>query len=118
MTYDPNNIFAKILRREIPAKIVYEDDYVLAFHDIQPKRKIHVLVIPKGAHATLTDFGDTAAEAEIVALWRAIPKIVDLLGLRQGGYRAIINTNLHGGQEVPHLHVHLIGGEAVGPMVS
>ena len=118
MSYDPNNIFAKIIRGEIPAKKVYEDDHVLAFHDIQPRRKVHVLIIPKGAYENIGTFGTDASEAEILALWRAVPKIAAELGLGENGYRLITNCGTHGHQEVPHLHVHMLGGEPVGPMVQ
>ncbi len=118
MAYDQNNVFAKILRGEIPNKTVYEDDRVLAFHDIQPKRKIHVVVIPKSAFTDMSDFGQHASDDDLVALVRAVPKVAEAAGLSQGGYRVITNCGTHSGQEVPHLHLHLLGGEFVGPLVA
>ncbi|HEY1096566.1 MAG TPA: histidine triad nucleotide-binding protein [Alphaproteobacteria bacterium] len=118
MAYDPNNVFAKIIRGEIPCKKVYEDDHVLAFHDIHPRRKIHVMIIPKGPHENASAFGENATDAEIVALWRAIPKIAAELGMTEKGYRLVTNCGEHGHQEVPHLHFHMLGGEPVGHLVS
>lgn len=119
MAYDPDNIFAKILRGDIPAnKPVYEDDYVLAFWDIAPKKQTHVLIIPKGSYADITSFSKEASDEEILALIRAIPKVVEKLGLAEKGYRLISNCRDHGGQEVPHLHLHILGGEPVGAMVN
>ncbi|OFX07815.1 MAG: histidine triad nucleotide-binding protein [Alphaproteobacteria bacterium RIFOXYD12_FULL_60_8] len=117
MSYDHNNIFAKILRGEIPCKKVYEDEFALAFHDIHPQRKIHVLVIPKSEYATFTEFAAQANEAQISGYIRAIKKVADTLGVTEDGYRILSNVGGHGGQEVPHLHVHLFAGENVGPMV-
>lgn len=116
--YDDNNIFAKILRREIPCQSVYEDDYVLAFRDIAPKAPVHILVIPKGRYISVADFGAQATADEITAFWRAVAKIANDMGLPAGGFRTIANTGLHGGQEVPHFHVHLLGGRALGPMLA
>ncbi|AGH96890.1 histidine triad nucleotide-binding protein [Micavibrio aeruginosavorus] len=118
MTYDTNNIFARILRGEIPCKKVYEDDQVLAFHDIAPHAPVHVLVIPKGAYINQADFGARASADEIAALYRAVAKIATDLGLHETGFRTIANTGLNGGQEVPHFHVHILGGGALGPMLS
>lgn len=118
MTYDQNNIFAKILRGEIPCNKVYEDDRVLAFHDIYPKRKVHVVIIPKGPYADISAFSDEAAEEELVALMRAVPKVAEKAGVKETGYRIITNCGAHSGQEVPHFHLHLLGGEAVGPLVA
>ena len=118
MAYDPDNIFAKILRGEIPCKKVYEDDHVLAFHDIAPKRPIHVLVVPKGAYVSYDDFAAKAPDAEIVAFTRAVGRIARELGVAETGYRLIANTGINGGQEVPHYHIHLLGGAGVGPMVA
>lgn len=118
MSYDDNNVFARILRGEIPAKPVYEDDAVLAFKDIDPKRKVHVLLIPKAAHTDISDFGENGSTDAIVALIRAVPKVASEMGVKESGYRLIINCGAHGGQEVPHLHIHLLGGETVGKMVS
>ena len=118
MAYDNNNIFARILRGEIPAKKVHEDDYALAFHDIGAKAPVHVLVIPKGAYESIADFGANASEAEIAGFYRAVAKVANDLGLTDTGFRAIANTGLNGGQEVPHFHVHLLGGKKLGPMIS
>lgn len=118
MSYDPNNIFARILRGEIPCDRVYEDDHVLAFRDIHPQAPVHVLVIPKGAYLSIDDFGARADEAEIAAFFRAVAHIAADLGLKEAGFRTIANTGLNGGQEVPHFHVHLLGGRALGPMLS
>jgi len=117
MTYDPDNIFAKILKGEIPCNKAYEDDHVLAFHDIAPQAPIHVLVIPKGAYTDLTDFSANASEEEITAFYRAVAQLTKELGLNEGGYRAISNTGENGGQEVPHYHLHLLGGAPMGAMV-
>lgn len=118
MAYDPNNIFARILRGEIPCKKVYEDEHVLAFHDIAPKRPVHVLAIPKGAYVSHDDFAARASDAEIAAFTRAVGKIARDLGVAEAGYRLIANAGVNGGQEVPHYHVHILGGAGVGPMVA
>ena len=121
MSYNDNNIFAKILRGEIPCNKVYEDDYVLSFHDINPQKKIHVLVIPKGKYIDLDDFSQKASQEEMVGLLKGISLVARKLGLSVDtgkGYRALANINEHGGQEVPHLHFHLFGGETVGKMVE
>ena len=118
MNYDKNNIFAKILRGEIPCKKVYENDHVLAFHDINPQKKMHVLVIPKGAYVDLDDFNNKASEKEIVELNKAISHVSNLLGAKDNGYRALTNIGRDGGQEVPHLHYHIFAGEKIGNMVS
>lgn len=118
MAYDPGNIFARILNGEIPCDKVYEDDHVLAFNDINPQRPVHVLVIPKGQYVSHDDFAANASDEEIAALTRAIGRIARDLGVAESGYRLIANTNAHGGQEVPHYHVHIIGGAPVGRMVS
>ena len=122
MNYDTNNIFAKILRKEIPCDKIYENDHVLAFKDINPQAKIHVLVIPKGAYVNMDDFSQNAKNDEIVALTRAlgaVTKIVGLSSYSEGkGYRYIGNNGPDGGQEVPHLHFHILGGEPLGRMVS
>ena len=121
MTYDKNNIFAKILRGEILCKKIYEDEYALAFHDINPHKKIHALVIPKGAYVNLDDFSSKASEKEIVGLIKAIGNVAKKLGVsevvRGNGYRTLVNVGENGGQEVPHLHFHIFGGEKVGKMV-
>ncbi|MEQ9345416.1 MAG: histidine triad nucleotide-binding protein [Thalassospira sp.] len=108
--YDPENIFAKILRGEIPCTKVYEDDHVLAFNDIAPQAPTHVLVIPKGAYTSYDDFAANASDAEIIAYTRAIGKISAAAGVIEDGYRLIANTRENGRQDVPHLHVHIIGG--------
>ena len=121
MSYDKNNIFAKIIRGEIPCKKVYENDYVLAFHDINPQKKIHALVIPKGKYVDLDDFNTNASNDEIIGLMRGITAVAKKLGISSidgKGYRALANIGDYGGQEVPHLHFHLFGGEKVGKMVS
>jgi histidine triad (HIT) family protein len=121
MSYDKNNIFAKILRKEIPCKKIYEDDHVLSFHDINPQKKIHALVIPKGDYINLDDFNNRASDQEIVALSKAITEVSRILAISSDngkGYRALTNLDDHGGQEVPHLHFHLFGGEKIGKMVE
>ncbi|WP_408872929.1 histidine triad nucleotide-binding protein [Gluconobacter roseus] len=118
MTYDPGNIFARILRKEIPARTVYEDDFALAFHDIAPQAPIHVLVIPKGPYASIADFGATASPDEITGFWRAVSKIAEEQGLTREGFRLISNSGPNSGQEVPHFHVHLFGGAALGPLLT
>ncbi|MDB9819994.1 HIT domain-containing protein [Candidatus Pelagibacter sp.] len=121
MGYDKNNIFAKILRKEIPCKKIFENDHVLSFHDINPQKKIHALIIPKGEYIDLDDFNNRASNQEIVALSKAITEVSKILGISLDtgkGYRALTNLSEHGGQEVPHLHFHLFGGEKVGKMVE
>ena len=120
MSYDENNIFAKILRDEIPCKKIYEDDFVLSFHDINPQKKIHALVIPKGKFIDLDDFSLNASPDEMVGLFKGIGIVAKKLGISIDagkGYRALVNIGENGGQEVPHLHFHLFGGERVGKMV-
>ncbi len=121
MNYDKNNIFAKILRKEIPCKKIFENDHVLSFHDINPQKKIHALVIPKGEYINLDDFNNRASDQEIVALSKAITEVSKILVISTDngkGYRALTNLDDHGGQEVPHLHFHLFGGEKIGKMVE
>ncbi len=121
MNYDDNNIFAKILRGEIPCKKIYEDDHVLSFYDITPQKKIHALVIPKGKYIDLDDFSQKASPEEMVGLLKGISLVAKKLGIsvvNGKGYRALANISEHGGQEVPHLHFHLFGGEKVGKMVE
>lgn len=118
MAYDDQNIFAKILRGEIPCSKVYEDEHVLALKDIAPKAPVHVLVIPKGAYVSIVDFGAKASAQEVAAFFAAVAKIAADLGIDKSGFRSIANTGLNGGQEVPHFHVHLLGGRAIGPMVA
>ena len=118
MSYDKNNIFAKILRGEIPCKKVYENEQVLAFHDVNPQKKIHILVIPKGEYIDLDDFNKKASKKEIIALNKAITHVANLLATKDKGYRALTNIGSDGGQEVPHLHFHIFAGEKIGKMVS
>ena len=117
MTYDNNNIFAKILRGEIPCKKIYENDYVLSFHDINPQKKIHALVIPKGEYVDLDDFNNKASEREIIEFYKAVSHVSSLLGISKKGYRTLSNIGSDGGQEVPHLHFHIFAGEKIGKMV-
>jgi histidine triad (HIT) family protein len=116
--YDDTNIFARILRNEIPSKKVYEDEHALAFHDINPLSPAHILVIPKGAYVSWDDFSANASEAEIAGLVRAVGKVAREAGLVESGYRLLANTGLNAGQEVPHLHVHVFGGRPLGPMLT
>ena len=121
MAYDDQNIFAKILRGEIPCRKIYEDDFILLFHDINPQKKIHALVIPKGKYIDLDDFNLNASPDEMVGLLKGINLVAKKLGISTEvgkGYRALTNISDHGGQEVPHLHFHLFGGESVGKMVE
>ena len=121
MPYDDQNTFAKILRGEIPCKKIYEDDFVLSFHDINPQKKVHALVIPKGKYINLDDFNKNASKDEIAGLINGISIVAEKLGIssQKGiGYRTLANINEDGGQEVQHLHFHLFGGEKVGKMVS
>jgi histidine triad (HIT) family protein len=116
--YDDSNIFARILRGEIPSNTVYEDEHVLAFRDINPLSPTHILVIPKGAYVSWDDFSAKASDAEIAAFTRAIGKIARDEGLVGEGYRLLANVGQHSGQEVPHLHVHIFGGRPLGPMLA
>jgi histidine triad (HIT) family protein len=116
--YDSSNIFAKILRGEIPCRKVYEDDYALAFHDIAPLAAVHVLVIPKGAYVSWDDFSKDASDAELAGLVRAVGEVARMVGADTQGYRLLANTGKRSGQEVPHLHVHIFGGEPLGPMLA
>ena len=122
MIYDKNNIFAKILRGEIPCKKIYEDEHVLAFYDINPQKKVHALVISKGEYVDLDDFSLKASKEEISGLIKAISIVAKKIGVSEevkgGGYRSLVNVGENGGQEVPHLHFHIFGGEKVGKMVS
>lgn len=115
--YDENNIFAKILRGEIPNQTVYEDEYVLAFNDIAPQAPVHILVIPKGRYVSIDDFGVNGSAEEIKGFYQAIAKIVEDKGLKSDGFRVIANTGVNGGQEVPHYHVHILAGKRLGPML-
>lgn len=117
MAYDRNNIFARILRGEIPCNKVLEDEHVLAFHDINPQSPTHILVIPKGEYVSLDDFSANASDGEIAALIRALGKIARDRGLAESGYRILANSGRDARQEVPHFHVHLFGGRDLGGML-
>lgn len=118
LPYDDSNIFARILRGEIPAKTVYEDDFALAFHDINPQAPVHILVIPKGRYVSWDDFSARASDAEIAGFIRAVGTIARDNGLVAPGYRLLANVGAHAHQEVPHFHVHLFGGRPLGPMLA
>jgi histidine triad (HIT) family protein len=115
--YDDNNIFARILRGEIPCKKVHEDEHTLAFEDINPQAPIHTLVIPKGKYISMKDFSAKASDVEIAAFIRAVGKVAELKGLKESGYRILANAGPNSHQEVPHLHVHVFGGQPLGPML-
>ncbi len=117
--YDDANIFARLLRGEIPSRRVYEDAWAVAFHDIAPQAAVHVLVVPRGRYVSLADFTRDAPDAEVAGFFRAVGAVARQLGLEEAGYRALANTGSDGGQEVPHFHVHLFGGQALsGRMVT
>ena len=116
--YDESNIFARILRGELPCSKVYEDEHVLAFNDISPQAPTHVLVIPKGPYVSWDDFSERASDAEIAGFVRAVGRIAREHGLVADGYRLLANVGRHGGQEVPHLHVHILAGRPLGPMLA
>lgn len=116
--YDDQNVFARILRGEIPNRTVYEDEWALAFHDINPQAPLHVLVIPKGPYVSWDDFSARAAADEIAGFIRAVGHVAREAGLVEPGYRLLANVGLNGHQEVPHLHVHLFGGRPLGPMLA
>ncbi len=116
--YDQNNIFARILRGEIPCRKVYEDVHALAFHDINPQAPLHILVIPKGAYVSWDDFSERAPADEIAGFVRAVGHVARENGLAVRGYRLLANVGRNGGQEVAHLHVHLFGGGPLGPMLA
>ena len=121
MIYDDNNIFAKILRKEIPCNKIYEDEFILSFHDINPQKKIHALIIPKGKYVDLDDFSLNASLEEMVGLLKGINAVAKKLQISVDtgkGYRALANISEDGGQEVSHLHFHLFGGEKIGRMVE
>ncbi len=118
MAYDHGNLFAKILRGEIPCDKVYEDDHVLAFRDINPQTPTHILVIPKGAYQSFDDFSRTATEEEVLALIRATGEIARTLGVAESGYRILANTGADGLQEIPHFHLHIFGGKPLGRMIK
>ena len=117
MAYDSTNIFARILRGEIPAKKIYEDNHALAFYDIHPQAKVHALVIPKGAYVSMNDFSARASDAEIAALMRAVGKVAEMAGVAGDGWRMLSNIGENGHQEVPHLHIHIFGGRMLGHML-
>lgn len=116
--YDQGNIFARILRGELPCKKVFEDEHVLAFHDINPLSPTHILVIPKGAYVSWDDFSEKASDEEISAFVRVVGHIAREAGLVENGYRLLANTGMNAGQEVPHLHVHIFAGQPLGPMLA
>jgi diadenosine tetraphosphate (Ap4A) HIT family hydrolase len=116
--YDEGNIFARILRGEIPSKRVYEDEFALAFHDINPLAPTHILVIPKRPYVSWDDFSAKGSEAEIAGFVKAVGKVAREAGLVEPGYRLLANTGLNSGQEVPHLHVHIFAGRPLGPMLA
>lgn len=118
LPYDEGNIFARILRGELPCNKVYEDEHVLAFHDINPQAPTHILVIPKGSYVSWDDFSKRASAEEIAGYVRAVGRIAREQGLVEPGYRLLFNVGANGGQEVPHLHVHLFGGRSLGPMLA
>ncbi len=117
-SYDPSNIFAKILRGEIPCTKVYEDEWAFAFEDINPQAEIHTLVLPKGAYVSWDDFSRNASNAEIAGLVRAVGIVAREKGLVEPGYRLLANIGADGGQEVPHLHIHVFGGQKLGRMIA
>jgi histidine triad (HIT) family protein len=118
MAYDENNIFAKILRGEIPCDKVYENEHALAFRDINPQTRVHVLVVPKGAYVGVTDFTEQASDAEIAGFVRAVGETARLVGVTADGYRILANDGADANQEVPHLHVHIFGGQPLGRMIK
>lgn len=118
MAYDPNNVFAKILRGEIPCRKVYESEYALAFHDVNPKAPVHVLVIPKAPFVSIADFSIGATPDEVTGFFRAVGETVKVLGVEEDGFRTIANTGLNGGQEVPHFHIHILAGRRLGRMLA
>jgi diadenosine tetraphosphate (Ap4A) HIT family hydrolase len=117
MAYDGNNAFARILRGELPANKIYEDEYAVSFHDIHPLAPVHALVIPKGEYVSFDDFAATARAAEITGFFRAVAKTAELLGVAGDGYRLVANHGAHSHQEVPHFHIHIFGGKPLGAML-
>lgn len=118
MAYDDNNVFAKILRGEIPAQKIYEDEYAVAFPDINPQAPVHVLLIPKGKYASSSDFGESASPEEIVGFYRALSKITKILNIEESGYRVICNAGPDSQQMVPHFHAHILGGRKMGHLLG
>ena len=117
MAYDRNNVFARILRGELPCSKVYEDEHVLAFRDIHPQAPVHIVVIPKGEYFSVDDFSEKASEAELAAFFRAIGRIARAEGVAETGYRILANHGAAAHQDVPHFHLHLVGGRDLGPML-
>ncbi len=117
-SYDDQNIFARILRNEIPNDTVLETEHSLAFNDIRPQAPIHVLVIPKGKYVNYDDFARNAPDAEIIDFTRTVGKVCQMKGVENDGFRAIMNAGIHGVQEVPHLHIHILGGRPLGRMLD
>jgi histidine triad (HIT) family protein len=118
MPYDASNVFARILRGELPCRKVHEDEWALAFHDINPLAPVHVLVIPKGAYVSMADFGAGASAEEVAGFFRAVARTAEILGVVERGYRVLANSGPDANQEVPHLHVHLFAGGPLGPMLK
>ena len=118
LPYDRDNIFARILRGELPCNKVYEDEWALAFHDIAPQAPVHILVIPKGDYVSWDDFSAKASDEEIAGFVRAVGHVAREQGLVEPGHRLLVNTGQEGGQEIPHLHVHIFGGRPLGPMLG
>lgn len=118
MLYDSSNVFAKILRNELPCDKVYEDDHALAFHDINPLTPVHVLVIPKGQYVSMTDFGTRATAEEVSGFFKAVTLVAKQLGVNESGYRILANHGEDANQEVPHFHVHIFAGAPLGPMIK
>ncbi len=116
--YDESNVFARILRGELPCKKVHEDEHALAFHDINPHAPVHILVIPKGSYVSWDDFSERGSAEEIAGFVRAVGKVARDQGLVGPGYRLLANAGMNSGQEVPHLHVHIFGGRGLGPMLA
>ncbi len=117
-SYDDDNIFARILRGELPCQKIYEDEFALAFYDINPQAPVHILIIPKGRYISFSDFSSTASSNEIVGFVRAIGSVARELGVEETGYRLLANTGLDSHQEVPHFHIHLFAGKPLGPMLT
>lgn len=117
MAYDPNNVFAKILRGEIPCRKIYEDDFALAFHDVNPQAPVHALIIPKGEYVSMADFSERAPDALLAGFFRAVGKVAKTLGVAESGYRILANHGTDSHQEVPHFHVHVFGGAGLGRML-
>jgi len=118
MAYDDNNIFARILRGEIPCTKLYEDEFALAFPDIRPQAPTHILVIPKGRYISAADFNANADGAELTGFYRAVSHVAKQAGVEKSGYRIICNAGPHSHQDVPHFHVHILGGRALGHMLG